>query len=269
MAAAGKKRTCGLITDFGNKDYFIGTMKGIMRKINPEIEIIDIANDIPSYSLMAASFVINKTYPFFPDFSIFLVVVDPGVGTNRRILLVEHENHSFIGPDNGVLTPILRQERAIVSALNNEDFFLIRGHSTFEARDKMAPAAAYLSAGIDPQSLSKPVDDFVLTPGYYPESTAKQIAGKIVYIDKFGNIMSNISSDFLFSSLTNSGHKTFKAEINGRDITDFFTTYARAGAGPFMLIGSHGNLEIAVNQDSAAHLLDARIGQDMVIKFNQ
>jgi hypothetical protein len=267
MAAAGTKRTCGLITDFVTKDYFIGTMKGVMKKINPEIEIIDIANDIPSYSLMAASFVIDKTYRFFADFTIFLVVVDPGVGTNRRILLVQHENRYFIGPDNGVLTPILQQEKAAVSVLDNEAFFLIHGYSTFEARDKMAPAAAYLSAGIDPQELSSPVVDVILNPGYIPESSGNEITASIVYIDKFGNIISNVTRDFLFAALAGSGHETFKAEINGREITEFFGTYARAGPGPFMLIGSHGNLEIAVNQDSAATLLNARIGREIGIIF--
>jgi len=267
MTAAGTKRMCGLITDFGTKDYFIGTMKGVMKKINPGIEIIDIANDIPSYSIMAASFVVDKTYRFFPEFTIFLVVVDPGVGTKRRILLVRHENRTFIGPDNGVLTPILQQQKAAVSILNNETFFLIRGHSTFEARDKMAPAAAYISAGIDPQALSSPAADAVLNPGYLPTSTGEKITARIVYIDKFGNIMSNVTKDFLFAALKDSGHEAFKAEINGSEITDFFETYARAGSGPFMLIGSHENLEIAVNQGSAADLLNARIGQEIEIIF--
>ncbi|MFC2155985.1 S-adenosyl-l-methionine hydroxide adenosyltransferase family protein [Acidobacteriota bacterium] len=256
-----------MITDFGTKDYFIGTLKGVMKKINPEIEIIDIANDIPSYNILTASFVVDKTYRFFPDFTIFLVVVDPGVGTNRRILLVQHENRIFIAPDNGTLTPILQQEETMVSVLNNETFFLIRGHSTFEARDKMAPAAAYLSAGIDPRTLSSPVTDPVLNPGYFPTSSGEKITARVVYIDKFGNIMTNVTRDFLFAALRDSGHEAFKTEINGSEIAEYCETYARAGSGPFMLIGSHENLEIAVNQDSAADLLNVRIGQEIGIIF--
>lgn len=267
MAHAGTKRTCGLITDFGNKDYFIGTMKGVMKQINPGIEIIDIANDIPSYSIMAASFVIEKTYCFFPGAAIFLVVVDPGVGTRRSILLVKQGEQYFIAPDNGVLTPILQMAGTEVSVLDNNKYFLVSGISTFEARDKMAPAAAYLSAGIDPGELSSPTTDFITNPGYYPTKEGNEIAAKVAYIDKFGNIMTNVAQDFLFAALDESGQEGFKAELGGKEIRAFFDTYALAGSEPFMLIGSHQNLEIALNRDSAAAHLGARIGQEVRITF--
>lgn len=268
MAPVKTRWTCGLITDFGNKDYFIGTMKGVIKKINPEVEVIDIANDIPSYSITAASFVIEKTYRFFPDYTIFLVVVDPGVGTKRRILLAQRDNQFFIAPDNGVLTPILQMNETAVSVLDKEKYFLITGYSTFEARDKMAPAAAYLSAGIDPGELSSPASNFILDTEYYPTRSGNTIAARVAYIDKFGNIMTNVTKDFLFAALEESGLTEFKAEINGKEIDGFFETYARAGPGPFMLIGSHDNLEIAVNQNSAASLLDARVGQRVLITFS-
>jgi len=98
---SAKNPICGLITDFGNKDYFIGVMKGVMKKITPGIEVIDISNDIPSYSLLPAAFTIDQSYRYFPVSTVFLVVVDPGVGTERKILLVEYDNRYFIGPDNG------------------------------------------------------------------------------------------------------------------------------------------------------------------------
>lgn len=265
MAAAKTKWTCGLITDFGNKDYFIGTMKGVMKKINPSIEIIDIANDIPSYNIMPASFVIDKTFPFFPDFTIFLVVVDPGVGTGRPILLARRGSRYFIAPDNGVLTPVLKQEDTEVSVIDNEKYFLIHGQSTFEARDKMAPAAAFLSAGIDPKELSSPAAGFISNPDYYPEKTKHSITGRIVYIDKFGNIMTNVTRDYLFAALDEAGAEAFKSELSGKEIKGFYSTYAEAGKDPFMLVGSHENLEIAVDQGSAATLLDARIGQQIKI----
>ncbi|MDQ1355088.1 MAG: hypothetical protein QG657_5397, partial [Acidobacteriota bacterium] len=167
-----------LITDFGNKDYFIGVMKGVIKQINPAADIIDVANDIPSYSLLPASFVVEQTYRFFPPGTIFLVVVDPGVGTQRKILLVEYEGRYFIGPDNGVLTPILHKDEKTVSVLDKEKYFLIHGHSTFEARDKMAPVAAYLTLGIDPREIANllppylHVQGYILNPDYFPAPSA-------------------------------------------------------------------------------------------------
>ncbi len=263
-----EKRICGLITDFGNKDYFIGTLKGVIKKINPNVEVIDISNDIPSYNILPASFTIDKTYPFFPMETIFLVVVDPGVGTHRKILLVEYDNRFFIAPDNGVLTPILQKEEKTVGAIDNKNYFLIDNHSTFEARDKMAPAAAYLSRGIDPMEMTSPISEFILNPDYFPTQSTHCIEARIVYIDKFGNLMTNVIETFLFDALKKSGLSKFKVELNGREIKEFYETYGRAGTGPFMLIGSHQNLEIAIDQDSAASALDAQIGQKILIKFS-
>lgn len=265
-----EKPVCGLITDFGNKDYFIGVMKGIIKKINPDAEVIDISNDIPSFCLLPASFTIEQAYRFFPAGAIFLVVVDPGVGTERKILLVEYENRFFIAPDNGVLTPILQEKKKTVFVLDNKHYFLIDGFSTFEARDKMAPAAAYLSRGIDPREmgflLSK--SEFVLNPDYFPSRLENGIEARIVYIDKFGNIMTNVSEDFLFDALETSGFSKFKTVLNNREIKNFHETYGQAGAGPFLLIGSHQNLEIAINQGSAASVLEVEIGQKVVIEFS-
>lgn len=261
------KRICGLITDFGNKDYFIGTLKGVIKNINPDVEVIDISNDIPSYNILPASFTIDKTYPYFPVETIFLVVVDPGVGTHRKILLVEYDNRFFIAPDNGVLTPILQKEEKTVGAIDNKNYFLIGNHSIFEARDKMAPAAAYLSRGIDPMEMTSPISEFILNPEYFPTQSTHCIEARIVYIDKFGNLMTNVTEAFLFDALERSGLSKFKAEFSGKEIIGFFETYGCAGTGLFMLIGSHQNLEIAINQDSAASALDAQIGQKVLIKF--
>jgi S-adenosylmethionine hydrolase len=268
-----KKGICGLITDFGNKDYFIGTLKGVIKKINPNVEVIDISNEIPSYSILPAMFALDKTYRFFPAGSLFLVVVDPGVGTGRKILLVEYDNYFFIAPDNGVLTPILQKQEKTVSIIDDKNYFLIEGISTFEARDKMAPAAAYLLRGVDPRELASPISNYIIDPGYTPtlsvseDSKETVIEGVIVYIDKFGNLMTNIRAEFLFESLETSGRETFKALLNSHVIEKFYDTYGQAGTGPFMLIGSHRNLEIAVNQASAADALNAQIGEKVFITF--
>jgi S-adenosylmethionine hydrolase len=264
-----KNPICGLITDFGNKDYFIGIMKGVMKKITPGIEVIDISNDIPSYSLLPASFTIDQSYRYFPTSTVFLVVVDPGVGTERKILLVEYDNRYFIGPDNGVLTPILHKEQKLVGNVDNKKYFLIDGYSTFEARDKMAPAAAYLAGGIDAWEIAAPCTEFIINPDYFPSKSTNAIKARVVYIDKFGNVMTNVTREFLFDFLNWGGFSKFKVEFNGREIDKYYDTYAYAGSEsvPFMLIGSHQNLEIAMNMASAASFLDAVIGQEIMIKF--
>ena len=262
-----KHGICGLITDFGNTDYFIGVMKGVMKKITPGIEVIDISNDIPSYSILPAAFTIDKSYRYFPTSAIFLVVVDPGVGTGRGILLVEHENRFFIGPDNGVLTPVLQKEPKTVGLLDNKKFFLIDGHSTFEARDKMAPAAAYLAGGVDPREMASYTSEYMLIQDYFPTFSGGTIAARIVYIDKFGNIMTNVTGEFLFDTMKKQGYSGFKVVFDGKEINRYYDTYGFAGTEPglFMLIGSHQNLEIAINMASAASVLNASIGQEIKV----
>jgi S-adenosylmethionine hydrolase len=267
MRSDESSRICGMITDFGNQDYFIGTLRGVMKKINPFIDVVDITNDIPSYQILPACFVIEQTYPYFPKGSIFLVVVDPGVGTSRRILLVKQDGYFFIAPDNGVLTPILLKKEKRVSQLNNSDYFLIEGNSTFEARDKMAPVAAYLSGGVDPKEMSTPTDEYILAQDYHPLLTGRTIKAKVAYIDKFGNVMTHVSENFLKHSLKESGLSHFKVEINGKVVSDFYSTYGEASSGVFMLIGSHQNLEIAMNQNSASAFLGIQIGQELLISF--
>jgi len=264
-----KPGICGLITDFGNTDYFVGVMKGVMKAITPGIEVIDISNDIPSYGILPASFAIDKTYRYFPAGTVFLVVVDPGVGTGRRILLVEHENRYFIGPDNGVLTPVLAKEQEIVGVLDNKKYFLIAGTSTFEARDKMAPAAAYLAGGVDPREIASFTAEFILNPGYFPTLTGKTIEARVVYIDKFGNIMTNVTREFLFDAMKKCGDPGFKVAIGGQELERYYEAYGFAGTepGPFMLIGSHGNLEIAMNMKPAASALEASLGQEVQVTF--
>jgi S-adenosylmethionine hydrolase len=264
-----KHPLCGLITDFGTRDYFTGVMKGVIKKLAPTTEVIDITNDIPSYSLLPACFALEKSYRYFPDFTIFLVVVDPGVGTGREILLVEYDNRFFIGPDNGVLTPVLAREEKTVAVLDKKKYFLIRGNSTFEARDKMAPAAGYLAAGLDPWELSSPTSGYIINQDYFPGLSGGAIDGRIVYIDKFGNLMTNINREFLLDAQESTGKNGFKAFINDREITGFYETYGHApdNGEPFMLMGSHRNLEIACNRRSAALELEAVYGQKVTIAF--
>jgi len=231
------------------------------------MEVIDINNNIPSYSILPACFSLEKSYMYFPGRSVFLVVVDPGVGTDRNILLVQHNNRFFIGPDNGVLTPILTKEDKTVWVLDNKDYFIIDGYSTFEARDKMAPIAAHLGTGVNPGVLARAVTEYRLLQEYYPQKSGFTIDARIVYIDKFGNLMTNVTKEFLLDTMEASGLSNFKVMINRNDIKDYYETYGHAGKDPFLMIGSHQNLEIAMKQKSAAVELEAAIGQRAAVSF--
>ncbi|MEI6613323.1 MAG: SAM-dependent chlorinase/fluorinase, partial [Chrysiogenales bacterium] len=186
--------TIGLITDFGENDYFVGTLKGVIKNINPQADIIDICHGVPSYFIQGGSYVLEKTYQFFPAGTIFLAVVDPGVGTKRKLLLVTAAGYHFIAPDNGLLTPIFQLDRKkIIREIDKDHYFLLSGSSTFEARDRMAPVAAHLSKGIAAVDIGSETADFVINQEYYPQELQPgRIEGRIIHVDKFGNMISNV-----------------------------------------------------------------------------
>mgnify|MGYP001557287245 CR=1 FL=1 len=183
------------------------------------------------------------------------------------MLLVEYDGYYFVCPDNGVLTPILKHKDKTVHRLTNKEYFLVDENSTFEARDKMAPVAAHLSVGVPPGELGEPFSQYILAQDIEPVTGDSSINGKIMYIDKFGNIMTNISRRLLFLTLKDTDFSRFKAVINDIEVRGFYNTYALAGRHPFMLIGSHQNIEIAKNQHSAAQELNAQVGQPVTIEF--
>lgn len=260
-------KTLALITDFGNQDYFIGVMKGVACSIDPEIQVIDLANEIPSFNIAAASFVLEKNVRYFPKGTVFLVVVDPGVGTERGILLTQYDGYYFIGPDNGVLTPVLKKDETKVWKIIKNRFFLHEGPSTFEARDKMTPVAAHLLKGVDIRHLAMPTSEFIVNSDYLPQRKGDTILGQVVYIDKFGNCITNISKNFLFFHLSSGDFRKFDVYVAGSHISRFLETYGRGSSDPFMVIGSHQNLEIAVKEGSAAEVLGIDAGQKLVVNL--
>lgn len=258
-----------LITDFGEKDYFVGILKGVIRKINPGAAVIDLCHGIPSFYIPAAAFVLEKSHAYFPRGTVFLTVVDPGVGTDRKILIVSNEIHHFIGPDNGVLTPVLQSPgRKTVREVEVEDYFLRSGASTFEARDKMAPIAAHLSMGLEPQELGRETKEYVVDEEYLPKSLSHtRVQGRVQYIDKFGNVITNILGKWLFNLLLATEFKQFSLTVGGHTIEEYRKNYAAAHDRPFLLIGSHGNLEIARNQESAFRSLEVKLNQQVFVDF--
>jgi S-adenosyl-L-methionine hydrolase (adenosine-forming) len=251
-----------LITDFGLQDPYAGVLKGVIRSINPGVDVIDLCHSIPAGFIPAGSFVLEKSLTYFPAGTVFLAVVDPGVGGERSILLAEAGDRFFIAPDNGLLTPVLGGPSRIFR-LERTEFFLRPEPSTFEARDRMAPMAARLAAGAEPDELGVPAGEFEIDPGWQPARRGDgTIDGRVVYIDHFGNVISNIPGHWLFPEGPAGGG--LQVRLGGHLVTATASHYADAApADPFWLIGSHGNLELAVNRGSAAALLGAAFGQPL------
>ncbi len=256
-----------LLTDFGEKDYYVGTIKAVIKKICPEVELIDLSHGIVSHYIPAASFVLEKNYMYFPDWTLFLAVVDPGVGTDRDILFLSYDKYYFIAPDNGILTPFLVKELSSVRKLNQPLYFLTEKKTTFEARDRMAPVAAYYMKGIPFERFGEPTNEYIINKTYFPVIKESSIEGKIIYIDKFGNVITNIKGELIFSTMTNKGFRGFKLISKEFEIKEYYKTYSQGQDKPFLLIGSHGNLEIAMNRKSAFKHLKIALNQKITVEF--
>jgi S-adenosyl-L-methionine hydrolase (adenosine-forming) len=251
-----------LLTDFGMKDYFVGAMKGVILSINSEAKIIDLTHEIEPQNVSAASFTLRACYRDFPKGTIFVAVVDPGVGSNRRAILVEAEDFFFIAPDNGLLSFVLTDASSPVRVfkLTNEKFFHHPVSRTFHGRDIFAPVAAHLSNGVAPEVFGDEINDFVRFKISQPRKASEsQTEAEIIHIDRFGNLITNLKIKDL--------PERFSLEINGRKIEKLQNFYAEAESNEiFMIFGSAGFLEIVVFHNSAAKLLSARNGQQISVK---
>ena len=217
-----------LLTDFGEKDFFAASLKGVIAGIGPSIRIIDITHQIPSFDVLSGSFVLYGAYRYFPSKTVFLAVVDPGVGTERKIILVETDKYYFVAPDNGLLTLTLEEEDvcSIYAVENQKHFLNCRGGLTFEARDKMAPVAAQICMGTPVSEFGPEIKCYKKLTGIKPSLKNNKIAGKILFVDKFGNCISNIPQSHLVAIRKKGGHP--KLEIKGKEIKIFKNNYSSA-----------------------------------------
>jgi S-adenosylmethionine hydrolase len=251
-----------LTTDFGDKDGYVGAVKGVLLKINPQIKIVDITHDISPFNILEGTLILNSFYQFFPRGTIHLVVVDPGVGGKRKGILIQTDNYFFVGPDNGIFSLILENEKIReIIGITNSEYFLQKPSSTFHARDIFAPVSAYLSLGVKPQefgSLSRECYKLKLPQPKFRENRLK---GEIIYVDRFGNLISNIRSELL------PDEKRIQVKIGQRRIKGLSRFYAERKEGELIaLIGSSNFLEIAVNQGNAQRLLKAKTGDKITVE---
>ncbi|HKQ99416.1 MAG TPA: SAM-dependent chlorinase/fluorinase [Pyrinomonadaceae bacterium] len=256
-----------LLTDFGTADYFVGAMKGVILSENPEARVVDVTHEIPPQDVRAGAFTLLAVYGSFPLGTIHVAVIDPGVGSNRRPILVSVGGQFFIGPDNGLFSYIYERERdERVFHLTVKEYFRPLVSATFHGRDVFAPVAAALSKGVRPEQLGELITDYVRLPSLGPKVLpGKGIEASILHIDRFGNCVTNLTPEHLSEEMIARGARLL---VNGREITSFRRFFAEGADSPgqlFAIWGSAGFLEIAAYQDSAARLLDAETGQTIKV----
>ncbi len=245
-----------LTTDFGLKDPYVAEMKGAILTIKPDAKIIDITHLVPKYDIRTGAFMLASSADYFPKRTVHVGVVDPGVGTQRRAIVVETNRGFFVGPDNGILI-LAAQKQGIrgVWELVNTKFMLPQVSSTFHGRDIFAPAAASIDDGVAPEKFGPQVTDAVTPQFAQPKQRNGTTVGEVLTIDDFGNIITNITVEERAIEAARVKLKTENFKLS------FAATYADAKSSePIAIVGSHGFLEIALNQASAAKKFCVKTG---------
>ncbi len=253
-----------LLSDFGY--VYPASMKGVILSLNPAANIVDISHSVTRHDVRAGAFMLMTCAKYFPSGTVHIAVVDPGVGTKRRLIAIMAESpdfgrHYFVGPDNGILIPAARSIGEFeVYEITNEKLFRKDVSGTFHGRDIFAPAGAHISKGLDIKNVGAKITDFENLDFGIGEKKGYSLKGRIIFIDSFGNIVTNISSklvDFQSGDVL---------ELGGRRLP-FRSSYGFCKEGePLALIGSHGFLEIAVNKGNAAHLFGKKPGAEIIVQ---
>lgn len=254
-----------LLTDFGTRDHYTGTMKGVILGICPDVTLVDITHDVPPHDVLAGALELAASARYFPAGTIFVVVVDPGVGSARRGIAVDTGDMRFVAPDNGVLTAVLRETPAKKAVeLTERRYARPTVSRTFEGRDRFAPAAAWLAKGIQLTALGRPATGVQMLDIPQPELAADAITGIVLRIDRFGNLVTNIDRKSV-ERLGQPGHLSIEA--GGKPVSRLVATYAELPADDVGgLFGSTDHLEIAAPSSSAAERLQLSRGALVVIR---
>jgi S-adenosylmethionine hydrolase len=242
-----------LTTDFGLSDHYVGTMKGVILGICPRARIVDISHDVKPFAVSEAAYLIAQAYRYFPPGTVHVVVVDPGVGTSRRPILMEAAGQRFIAPDNGALGMIFSREKHKVRVISNSRYFRNPVSATFHGRDIFAPVAAHVAAGAPVSGIGKLIGDYVRADFEAPRRTGERTwLGSVLHIDRFGNVITN----FQAAEFPDLHERRFAFKIGRRRIAALASNYAERAPGElFVIAGSSGYLEISVGQASAADLI--------------
>jgi len=246
--------TIAFLTDFGTRDHYVGAMKGAALTICPDATLVDITHDIDPQDILGGALELAAAYPYFPAGTIFVGVVDPGVGSSRRGLAAESGDYKFVAPDNGVLSAVFRESppKKVVE-LTERKYALPTVSRTFEGRDRFAPAAAYLAKGIALVALGKGISNYQLLEMPKVAATESELSGEVVRVDRFGNLITNIDRR-AFEQFAD--QRAIAIDLGSREIPRIVATYAEAPPGELCaLFGSTDHLEVAINAGDAAAAL--------------
>lgn len=258
--------TIALLSDFGTRDHYAGVMKGVVLSICPDAVLVDISHELPAHDIPFAARELAATYKYFPAGTIFLVVVDPGVGSARRGIAADVGDWRFVAPDNGVLTAVLQEAppKKVVE-LTERRYARPTVSRTFEGRDRFAPAAAWLAKGIQLPALGRAVSDYVQIDLAQAVLHEGEIRGEVVRIDRFGNVVTNVDRR-LCEKLTGA-EGTMQIEVGGRPVNRLVSTFSEIGAGDVCaLFGSTDHLEGAAHAASAAEVLGVSVGAVVTVR---
>jgi hypothetical protein len=245
-----------LTTDFGLSDHYVGVMKGVILGICPRAQIVDISHKVKPFQIAEAAYLIAQAYREFPKKTVHVVVVDPGVGTSRRPILMEAAGQFFVAPDNGALAMVYAREKCKVRAISNDKYFRQPVSATFHGRDIFAPVAAHVAAGERPSRMGRIIEDYLRLGFEKPRRTGERTwTGQVLHIDRFGNVVTSFRATD-FPDLGN-----FSLILGSHRVSMMARNYAQFGPGElFAIEGSSGYLEISVNQGSAAERIGCQSG---------
>ncbi len=254
--------TITVLTDFGYQDPYVGIMKGVIINIFPGVKILDISHDIPSFSIKHTAFSLFSYYKYFPKGTIHLVVVDPGVGSLRKAIVVEAGDRYFVLPDNGIITYVWNhEEKKKAYILENEKYFLKPISNTFHGRDIFSPVAAYIAKGVNIEEFGSSLDTPLLLPPLTLKKEKSYILGEIIYIDKFGNAVTNIEKSLISRNIS-------CIRVKDLCIKRILRYYGEAEKGEkFGLFGSTNFLELSENQGKLSDSMNLEIGDKVQIIF--
>jgi len=254
-----RKPIITLLTDFGTKDHYVASMKGVILSINPQCLLIDITHQVNPHDIREGAFILANAYSYFPKGTIHLSVVDPEVGGKRKPVLLVSQNYFFVGPDNGLFTLVAQRDRVKqVIVLTKKRYFLPNVSSTFHGRDIFAPVAAHLSLGIKPNAFGHEIDSLEELGFEKPISKDGRLLGGILHIDTFGNLVSNIEEEKLFRFIQD---QPFIIRIGRKTIHGLKKGYWEGRKGePIALFGSGGFLEISIGEGNAKKTLRIKKG---------
>ena len=247
-----------LTTDFGLQDYYVSAMKAVMLDIAPDVRFVDISHEVPDQDIMAGSWVLQNSAPLFPPNSVHLVVIDPGVGTDRNPIALKVDDQYYVGPDNGIFSLLTEDKDFEAVRLTNSDYWRDKPSNTFHGRDIFAPVAAHLSNGVDISELGEPLNELKTYRWASPIADKDGLQGWIIHIDKFGNLITNLPQTLIDDVI---GERPVKIYVGNMILDQLVPTFGSVPEGePAAYIGSSGMLEIGINKGDAAEMMSVKKG---------